>query len=195
MKIVLVRHGETEGNSKGLYEGKKEVSINDNGRNQSKKLGNLLKEYKFSKVYCSPQKRCKETLDIIIETLDFKPESIEYKEELKEIDFGLWEGLSYKEIEKVFPRQWEEFIRDYKDFSFPDGERFIDFYKRATKILDFLDDGSYLVLTHGGVIRAVLSKLLGAGIEGFYSIKPKQGAYSEINYYRDFVEIEYINKD
>lgn len=195
MKIVLVRHGETEGNAKGLYEGKKEVSINDNGRNQSKKLGNLLKDYKFSKVYCSPQKRCKETLDIIIETLDFKPESIEYKEELKEIDFGLWEGLSYKEIEKVFPRQWEEFIKDYKEFSFPDGERFIDFYKRAIKILDFLDDGSYLILTHGGVIRAVLSKLLGSGIEGFYSIKPKQGAYSEINYYKDFVEIEYINKD
>lgn len=195
MKIVLVRHGETEGNSKGLYEGKKEVSINENGRKQSKKLGNLLKDYKFSKVYCSPQKRCKETLDIIIETIDFKPEFIEYKEELKEIDFGLWEGLSYKEIEKVFPRQWEEFIKDYKEFYFPDGERFIDFYKRATKILDFLDDGSYLILTHGGVIRAVLSKLLGFGIDGFYSIKPKQGAYSEINYYKDFVEIEYINKD
>lgn len=195
MKIVLVRHGETEGNSKGLYEGKKEVSINDNGRNQSKKLGNLLKDYKFSKVYCSPQKRCKETLDIIIETIDFKPEFIEYKEELKEIDFGLWEGLSYKDIEKVFPRQWEEFIKDYKEFSFPEGESFIDFYERATKILDFLDDGSYLILTHGGVIRAVLSKLLGFGIDGFYSIKPKQGAYSEINYYKDFVEIEYINKD
>lgn len=195
MKIVLVRHGETEGNSKGLYEGKKEVSINDNGRNQSKKLGNLLKDYKFSKVYCSPQKRCTETLDIIIETLYYKPESIEYKEELKEIDFGLWEGLSYKEIEKVFPRQWEEFIKDYKEFSFPEGESFIDFYERTTKILDFLDDGSYLILTHGGVIRAVLSKLLGFGIDGFYSIKPKQGAYSEINYYKDFVEIEYINKD
>ncbi|WP_315115266.1 histidine phosphatase family protein [Clostridium intestinale] len=195
MKIVLVRHGETEGNSKGLYEGKKEVSINDNGRNQSKKLGNLLKVYKFSKVYCSPQKRCKETLDIIIETLDYKPESIEYKDELKEIDFGLWEGLSYKEIEKVFPRQWEEFITNYKEFSFPEGESFIDFYKRTTKILDFLDDGSYLILTHGGVIRSVLSKLLGSGIGGFYSIKPKQGAYSEINYYKDFVEIEYINKD
>lgn len=195
MKIVLVRHGETEGNAKGLYEGKKEVSINENGRNQSKKLGNLLKDYKFFKVYCSPQKRCKETLNIIMETLDCKPEFIKYKDELKEIDFGLWEGLSYKEIERLFPRQWESFIKDYRGFSFPEGESFIDFYKRATEILNLLEEGSYLILTHGGVIRAVLSKLLGLGIEGFYSIKPKQGAYSEINYYKDFVEIEYINKD
>lgn len=199
MKIVLVRHGETEGNIKGLYEGRSEVSISENGKKQALKLGELLKRYKFSKVYSSPQRRCKETLDIITEKLNNEAQII-YDDKLREIDFGLWEGLDYKGIEELFPGEWSEFMTDFQRFTFPKGEKFEEFYCRSVEFVEYLKleeiKGNILIVTHGGVIRAILSYLMSLGMKGFYSIKPKQGAYSEINYFHGgHIEIEYINKD
>lgn len=200
MKIVLVRHGETEGNLKGLYEGKKDSSINENGRIQARYLGQLLKKYRFSKIYCSPQKRCTQTLSLILENLENKTNDISYLEELKEIDFGAWEGLDYITVEKLFPGEWRVFIEDYKNITFPQGESFREFYNRCSNLFNTIKtssmaDEAILIVTHGGVIRALLSNALCLGMDGFYNIKPKQGAFSEINLYGESFEIEYINKD
>ncbi|WP_238882206.1 alpha-ribazole phosphatase [Clostridium sp. YIM B02551] len=195
MKILLVRHGETEGNFKGLYQGKSEYALNEEGEKQAIKLGELLKEYNISKVYCSPQKRCIETLQL----MNKKFKDIVLSEELREIDFGKWEGLSYKDIERLFPGEWKSFIADYISFTFPEGDSFKDFYYRCNSFLDKLrsdkDNEVILIVTHGGVIRALFSSILSLGLKGFYRVSPMQGAYSEINIFGGEIEIKYINKD
>lgn len=195
MKILLVRHGETEGNFKGLYQGKSEYVLNEEGKRQAIKLGELLKDYNISKVYCSPQKRCIETLEL----MNKKFKNIVLSEELREIDFGKWEGLNYKEIERLFPGEWKSFIADYISFTFPEGDSFKDFYYRCNSFLDKLrndkDNEVVLIVTHGGVIRALFSRVLSLGLKGFYRVNPMQGAYSEINIFGGEVEIKYVNKD
>ncbi|MDD7794988.1 alpha-ribazole phosphatase [Clostridium sp. 'White wine YQ'] len=195
MKILLIRHGETEGNYKGLYQGRSEYGLNEEGKKQAIKLGELLKDYNISKVYCSPQKRCIETLEL----MNKKFRDIVFSEELREIDFGKWEGLNYKEIEKLFPGEWKNFIADYSSFTFPKGDSFKDFYYRCNSFLDKLknekDNEVILIVTHGGVIRALFSGILSLGLKGFYIVNPMQGAYSEINIFGSEVEIKYVNKD
>ncbi|TYB31933.1 MAG: histidine phosphatase family protein, partial [Candidatus Mcinerneyibacterium aminivorans] len=71
MEIYFVRHGETKGNKEKKFRGRTDYPLNENGKNQAKKLKEKLKKYKFDKLLTSPLKRAHETAKII------KPEGLE----------------------------------------------------------------------------------------------------------------------
>lgn len=199
MKVIFVRHGETDGNLRKVYQGRSEVSLNETGRKQAEELGSMLKDYNLTKVYSSPQKRCRETLEGILKSGEINPSETVYSDNLREIDFGRWENMTCGEIEKLFPGEWRAFIENFEEFSFPEGEAFREFYFRCTCFLEELKQNSeherILVVTHGGVIRGLFSSILSLGTKGFYSMNPKHGAYSEINLWGDAFEIEYVNRN
>lgn len=116
-----------------------------------------------------------------------------------ETDFGDWEGKDYNTISKEFPKYTQLFLSNHNKFVFPNGESYKDFYKRCKKAIKYIikkSEPNYtiLIVSHAGVIRCIISYLIGFGRKGFYFTNPKQGAYSSINVYDNNVELEFINR-
>lgn len=190
MNIYFVRHGKTESNEKGVYYGSLDSSINSIGKDQGKKLNEYLKNVNFTKAYVSPLKRAKETLALI------EPKcSIIEDERLRERNFGVFEGLTYDEIKSSFPKEHDIWIKDWENFKPEDGESFRGFYDRVESfILDVEkeNEDNILVVTHGGVIRAVYCHILEGNLDFYWKFASKNGDVSVIKYEDNYMYIDSI---
>lgn len=151
MKINLIRHGMTAGNLKKRYIGRTDEPLCDLGIKQIK-AGN----YPPCKIAAvSPMKRCIETLNLIYP--DVTPI---LRNDLRECDFGDFEGKNYKELAEN--ADYQRWIDSGGVLDFPNGESIIGFKQRC--IADFLDlvrsvDEDISIITHGGTISAILENL------------------------------------
>lgn len=162
MLIYLVRHGETEANEKGLFQGWSDGALNQNGVKLAEITGRKMKGIHFDYCISSPLLRARKTVEIILkESGNDIP--IQFDERIKEINIGedeckpIGEGiLSAEEARK--------FLTDPFDFvGFPGGENIKDVCSRTQEFLKELinkDDGkTYLIGIHGGALRAMLNPL------------------------------------
>lgn len=158
--LILIRHGEIGDKYRGTFIGKTDVPLSDKGKFQSERLRTYLKPRSSTAVLSSPLQRCRETARISMEPFGLP---VEIEKDLREIDFGFWEGLSFDTIAAMnngAVKGWVDFDRD---FTFPGGERIGDFLDRMARVggrLASLDAGSTIVFTHGGVIRALICHFL-----------------------------------
>lgn len=198
MNVYLVRHGETEHNKRKNFYGKLDVGLNEKGEKQSYKVGELLKDVKFNKIYISDRKRTRETAERILERNRFydKEKNIIYKDEkINEIDFGLFEGKSYEEIGSLYPKEQEKWEKDWKNFAPPKGESAVVFYNRVENFMKHIqkeEDGNYLIVTHGGVIRMIYSYILQNNMDFYWNFASRNGDITLIKYEYGNLFIDYI---
>lgn len=157
MDLILVRHGETYDNFNNFYSGKSDCSLSEKGIVETKKLKPFIERYNINYCISSPLKRAIETANIL-----FNGE-INIDERIREMDFGIFEGLTYEEALEKYPVEVNSWNDDYINYKISEGESLIEVYERCT---DFLEDiqkhkGNVLVVTHGGVIRCILSYVFG----------------------------------
>lgn len=158
-RLILIRHGSTEWNVKQRYCGFVDLSLNDKGRLQAKRLYNRLKKEIVHKVYSSDRKRALETARIA-----FKGCEIEIVPDLREIHFGIFEGLTYKQIMKKFPVIYAKWINDPFRIVIPSGESLSILRKRVVKALKRIilkhPGQTIAVVCHGGSISAFINHIL-----------------------------------
>lgn len=154
--IVLARHGETDWNRDGRFQGQADPPLNDRGREQAEELAERLSAERFAALYASPLRRARETADIVAARLGLAVEPVD---ELQEIDVGSWSGLTRDEVASRFPaayRRWLEFRAAWGD-----GETYDDLTRRVVAAVLQLaaahPEERVLIVTHGGPIRAVLA--------------------------------------
>jgi probable phosphoglycerate mutase len=119
-RLLLVRHGETDGNAMGLSQGRRDVPLNDHGRAQAASAGALVASMSPAAVYSSPASRARETAGCIAGPLGLE---VRLDERLVEVDHGLLDGLSGEEMRERFSdfiRRWRE--EDPTDIPIPGGE-------------------------------------------------------------------------
>lgn len=173
-KIILIRHGQTDMNKDQLYYGRLDVPINETGKEQAENTRKNLVELEidYDKIYSSPMKRAYETAEIV----NYKNLEIEKDDELREMDFGIFEGLSYKEIIKKYPEEMEKLKKDWKTYSYVTGENPFMLQKRALKFLEKIDKNkNNMVVTHWGIICTLLSFLFSSELEGYWKYQVKNG--------------------
>ena len=173
-KLILIRHGQTDMNKDQLYYGRLDVPINETGKEQAENTRKNLVELEidYDKIYSSPMKRAYETAEI----LNYKNLEIEKDDELREMDFGIFEGLSYKEIIKKYPEEMEKLKKDWKTYSYVTGENPFMLQKRALKFLEKIDKNkNNMVVTHWGIICTLLSFLFSSELEGYWKYQVKNG--------------------
>ncbi|APQ78234.1 TPA: alpha-ribazole phosphatase [Clostridium botulinum] len=198
MNIYLIRHGETEHNKRKNFYGKLDVGLNEKGEKQSYKVGELLKDVKFNKIYISDRKRTRETAERILERNRFyeKEKNIIYKDEkINELDFGIFEGKSYEEIGSLYPKEQEKWEKDWKNFAPPKGESAVVFYNRVENFMKHIqkeEDGNYLIVTHGGVIRMIYSYILKNNMDFYWNFASRNGDITLIKYEYGNLFIDYI---
>lgn len=155
--LYFVRHGETDWNAEGRLQGQRDIPLNDVGRVQAEETGRILAriEPKFSDLayWGSPLSRAAETMTILRETLGLHAAGWRPDDRLKELAFGRWEGLTWKEAEARDPRQAAARLADKWGAPPPDGESYVDLAARVRAFMSQLDRPA-LVVSHGGVGRA-----------------------------------------
>jgi len=149
----------------GKFAGSTDVDLSSVGIEQIRLLRPVLAKERFEKIFCSPMHRCRQTARL----LDLDVE-ISYAEDLREIDFGLWEGKDFSEIEKNNPERVRVWIENPEGFCFPEGECRADFILRVERfkaMMRGLPDEKVLVISHGGVIRHLICSYLGLSFEKY----------------------------
>jgi len=158
-RIVLVRHGETVGNSRVRFHGSNDVALSDEGRAQMRQAAFRLRSENFELVVASSLQRSWEAARIVSGGAPVRLEA-----DLREVHFGRWEGLTKEEIEASDPILYADWQGGVDGFAYPSGERQADFRARVERRLSaLLESGatSVLLVAHKGVIRVVAEKLLG----------------------------------
>jgi 2,3-bisphosphoglycerate-dependent phosphoglycerate mutase len=166
--ILLARHGESIGNAEGLHQGQTDFPLNETGRLQAKSLARRLKRERrqFDLILTSPLKRARETADILAQTLETP---IEVDALWMERDNGLLSGLRPEDAEQQTPRPL--FIHPYQPIG-ETGESQWALYIRASQAVQNLlahPLGSYLVISHGGILNLVLYAILGIPLQANFT--------------------------
>lgn len=159
LEVCLVRHAQSESNAKGVWQGQGDSPLSEAGRRQVEALARSLQAERWDLILSSDLSRAADTAKA-------SGASIEHDRRWREIHVGDWEGLSMEQVVERFPEQIEA-LKARKTFAIGGGESWPEVFERADASLAALrrrmpEGGRAIVFTHGGIIAALLSGLLGA---------------------------------
>jgi alpha-ribazole phosphatase len=201
IKLILIRHAESDGNVQKRFCGFKDVHLTKKGIGQAERLSYRLKGVPVDQVYCSDLKRAQHTAEII-----FKERGINIiiDPEFREMNFGIWEGYTYDEVKSKYGygdefNLWFENINE--EINFPKGESLIDLNHRVMtelgKILKRVKkvnkDKTIALVCHGGTIRVILGNALNLKLKYIWNIEQDSTALNIINYYDHKAFVALIN--
>ncbi|MDF2906169.1 MAG: hypothetical protein K0R34_1490 [Herbinix sp.] len=183
MKIYLIRHGETDWNRQGRFQGREDIPLNENGIMQAKQCGTALTEEQFRAVITSPLSRARRTGEIIAELLGIDQFVIE--EDITERDFAKLSGMTPKEREAFYASGEKDDKEPFEKLS----ERMLESLKRYAE--QFPSD-NIIMISHGASINSVLSVLSG-GNTGTGKILLKNTCINIIHYENGQFSLEEYN--
>ena len=178
-RLYLLRHGST--GLDGRLVGSTDVPVAPSATAVLQRTGRTLQGFMVEAVICSPMLRCRQSLTEL--GLGLVPE---IHQELREIDFGLWENKTFQEIAADYPDEVMEWNTWSEDFTFPGGERIGDFLHRVNEIREKIEahpGKSLLVVTHGGVIRHLICSLLGLAPANYLLFEVRAGYFTTVDLY------------
>lgn len=172
--IILVRHGETDWNREGRYQGKRDIPLNERGREQARALAEGLKGVRFDAAWASPLSRARDTALAVLEKQASKLE-LGSEPGLAEIDHGEWEGLLASEVAERWPGMLESWRASPHTVQMPGGETAADVQGRAVRAIRKLvaecEGRTLLVAAHDAVNKALLCWASQAPLSSFWRFK------------------------
>ena len=167
VRVVLVRHGETDWNREGRLQGWAPVPLNETGREQAAAAGEYLAgEYDVDAVYTSDLLRAEQTTELLLDTAGATGVPVTAELAWRERHLGVYQGLTYDDAEERFPRfGLSESAYEAAAATPESGESLRDVADRVTtrfeEVVDARDGGTVLVVSHGGPIHVVLGHVKG----------------------------------
>jgi len=171
-KLFLVRHGNTKLNSAGRYWGQTDVGLSAEGVGQAERLRDRLATQKIDIVYTSNLQRASATAKIIATNHQV---DIVTCPELREINFGKIEGLTFKEVSQLYPEVAEAWFKWSLALKYPGGESVTELNNRVSKFLERLGkhtpEETILIVAHSAPLRMLVCHLLGIRIRHWRQIR------------------------
>jgi len=181
MKLILIRHGETDYNAENKYCGFSNPSLNKKGIEQARKLYRDFKKEsagairelpaKIDRVYSSDLQRAYQTAKIVFPELE-----VEIKQNFREMNFGLFEGLKYNEITQKYPEIYQNWLKNPLETEIPQGESLKALAKRVRgELKELLSENigkTVALVTHGGPIRVIILDKQKRDLKNFWNIYP-----------------------
>ncbi|WP_339122062.1 histidine phosphatase family protein [Fusobacterium nucleatum] len=167
-KLILIRHGQTEMNAQSLYFGKLNPPLNDLGISQAYQAREKLLNIDYDNIYSSPLERAKQTAEIC----NYLDKDIVYDSNLEEINFGIFEGLTFKEISEKYPVEVKKMKEDWKEYNYVTGESPKEMLQRAVSFLEILDyTKNNLIVAHWGIINSIISYFISGNLDSYWKFK------------------------
>lgn len=189
-----MRHGKPVEQAHRRCYGSLDVGLSEAGREQIRSRVNFLRSLAPDVLYTSTSKRAVESAAEIKLELNMQARAVP---ELREIDFGAFEGLTYEEIESRYPLEYKGWMEHPTKIKFPDGDSFFDMKDRVIgfRASLFRNHRSQTVLTisHGGVNRILLAHALGLSDDKIFRIEQTYAAVNIIDYLAQSAVVRLIN--
>lgn len=189
-KLIIVRHGQTQMNVDSLFFGKLDPELTELGKKQAEGARQKLKKFKYDNIYSSDLKRASQTAQIV----NYMNKEIVYDKRLQEIDFGIFEGLTYSEIKEKYPEECKKSQIDWENYDFETGESPKEMQERAVSFIKSLDlEKDNLIVTHWGVIGCILSWYLSSRLQSYWKYSIDNGGIAVIEFCDDFPVLTGLN--
>lgn len=176
--IFFLRHGEIRSEGGKRYIGWQDHVLSDVGLAQARRWAGCFSGAALKDIYCSDLARCLETARIIGVRCSLEPKVLP---ELREIKLGAWDGQRFDTVQRLYPRAFQERGDCIADHRPPGGESFRDLQARVWPVFEAIARricGPALIVTHAGVIRVLLCRLMGIPLENLFHIRLAHGALS-----------------
>jgi alpha-ribazole phosphatase len=188
MKLHLIRHTSLNIPS-GICYGQSDVDVSDNFHTEQNALKQKLAGIEFDAVYASPLQRCTK----LANALGLGEAKLD--ERLKELHFGDWEMQAWDAIPRVVFDTWAS---DYANSSPPNGESFSQLHQRSVSFIQEVSEHSLgkniAVITHGGVIRAMLAEVLNMPLKGLFRMVIDHASVTQISFDDEVPRIHFVNR-
>ena len=159
MKFYFLRHPETLANQRGLIYGWKDYGYTEKGEEMFRAMPERMDEFQFDRIYSSPLGRAARLAEAIGQHRNLP---VTLDERIKEMNFGILEGLPYLEAKRKYPEVVTRIFNDLENFTVPGGENTDDVTARAGSFLDEIKEeaGAVLMVTHSMFMHTAMSYLL-----------------------------------
>jgi alpha-ribazole phosphatase len=188
-RLILLRHGNTGFGDR--YIGAKDVPLSSAGAAGMVRLKSVFQDQEIDRVIVSPMLRCRQSAELL-----FSERSFSCDDDLREIDFGRWEGLNFSEIVKKDPDLVDNWATGSLEFCFPLGECLSDFVSRVhnagVRLAQF-SDKNILVIAHGGVIRALICYFLQLEASDYLLFQVEKGRYATLDLFSEGAVLTGLN--
>jgi len=191
-RLLLVRHATAEGH--GRFQGQRDVPLSSAGRRELARLCERCSRYPIRAVYASDLRRARETAEAVARNFGLE---VEVRPELREMHFGQWEGLTWNQIARRYPRLASLWVKRFPHQVIPGGEPLSQFQRRIAagvrKVVAANRGQCALVVTHAGVIRFILAKVLGLPARNLFRLAQDSCALNVIDYLEGGAIVQCIN--
>lgn len=179
--LWLIRHGETDWNLQGRFQGVSDQPLNQNGETQARSLAGRLDKMRFDAMYCSDLIRVQRTAEL---ALNGNIDNLRLDARLQEFNFGRWEGLTWDGIREQDPAGLKQWIND-REKNPHGGERISDMVNRLDNFLADLrekhsDDDHILIFAHGGALAVMICILMENDPERWWQYRFLNCALNEV---------------
>nr|WP_321499798.1 histidine phosphatase family protein [uncultured Dethiosulfovibrio sp.] len=159
--VILIRHGECDGNVKGMFRGQMDFPLNERGLRQAQEAGDAAKKLGIDAIYSSPLLRAKQTAQAVAEACGL---SVANCPGVNNISLGSWEGRIKEEIAKEEPTLWNTWLNAPEDLAFPGMEPLTDVMARSRAALDDIvkahQGGTVAVVSHRTTLKPLVASCL-----------------------------------
>ena len=184
--MILIRHGECQGNLENRFRGRKDYPLNETGRKQALELAGTLVRFNPLRIYSSPLKRARETAFPLEENLGIKVETIEG---FNNISLSSWEGRLKKEIAREYPEEWHVWLNNPEELKLDGAETFRDVQERSYSALLSIArkhlGETIIVVSHRTTLKPLIARCLGLPEPYFWKFHIDTGSYSVMDFTED----------
>ncbi|WP_047535491.1 alpha-ribazole phosphatase [Methylotenera sp. N17] len=188
MRLTLIRHTSLQIPA-GVCYGQTDVDVAATFMREATHARDKLKHLTFDAVFSSPLQRCVKLAHALV------TDNIAHDERLKELHFGDWEMRAWDDIPRDVFDHWAQ---NYAELAPPNGETFSQLQQRGVafveEILQQHPQGHVLVVTHGGMIRAILAHVLNMQLKGLFRFNIDYGSVTQLDFCGTVPKIEYVNR-
>lgn len=194
MRVLLVRHAETDWNRERRYQGWRDIPLSPTGREQAGSAGRLLAATPLAAVWSSPLARARETAALIAAPHELP---VREAEAFKEMGFGDWEGLTRDEVRERFPDTYRAWAETPHEAAWPGAETLGAVRARALAGLEALREAhqgqTVCLVSHGITSRILILEALGLGLDRLWSLQLSSTGISELEFRDDWTTLHRMN--
>ena len=192
MQLHLIRHGQTEWNTQRRIQGQLETELDADGRDQATTRGKTFVDMPLHAVYSSSSVRTRQTTELI---LGNRTDSVVFRDELKEINLGVWQGRFWSDIESTDPDMVQSLIYAKPDFNVEGAESYYDLQRRGVKAIERIlsdhqdapSDSNILVVSHGALLKTIIAHYTNVPLSDLPSYPSLPNCCHSILQYKDNV--------
>jgi broad specificity phosphatase PhoE len=193
-RLILLRHGEVEERYHRVFGGRIDMELSARGREQAEALARCVRRRTIDAIYCSPMRRARQTMAPLA---DHCPSAPMVKEELREVDFGAWTGLTWEQVHQQFGIRAFQWLDQVESGAIPQAETGAQVRSRVEPCLrQWVGEHAgqnVVVVCHGGIIRVVLSLLLELPLPVMGSFEIDYASMTQVERHAHKTEVTLLN--